>query len=84
MQDCPFKEERFSMGRFNMDKGDGSIKPLPRYSYEHENGTEYDVVKDTAGGLMCSIDSGPWREFRNDMYGAVTFAAIILRYGLQE
>lgn len=84
MTDSKFAEERFSTGRFNMDCGDGSIKPLQRYSYEDEDGNDFDVVKDTAGVLMCSYNSGPWHEFRNDMHGASTFAAIILRYSLQE
>ena len=74
---------KFSQGKFNMDCGDGSVKPLPRYSFTDPQGNEYDVVRDTAGVLMCSFNSGPWHEFRNDMHGASYFAAVILHYSLQ-
>jgi len=72
----------FSQGKFNMDNGDGSVKVLPRYSYEG-NGHSFDVVVDTAGGLMCSLDNGPWREFRNDMPFAADFARVIINYRLE-
>ena len=72
----------FSQGKFNMDNGDGSVKVLPRYTYEG-NGHSFDVIHDATGALMCSLDSGPWREFRNNMPFATYFAAVILNYNLE-
>lgn len=78
-----FDNTRFSTGRFNMDCGNGGVKPLTRYSYTDAEDNDYDIVRDTAGMLMCSTNSGPWQEFRRDMHNSSTFAAIILHFDLE-